>query len=193
MTNILILYYSTYGTNAAMAEIAAKSLEDKANVRLRKIPETAPMDIINSQEAWKANYDKQASTPDVTSEDLVWANGIIFSLPTRFGNIPSQAQAFFDTLGGVWYEGKLANKAITAMTSAGNTHGGQEATLLSLYKSMMHWGGIIVPPGYVDPILFEAGGNPYGISQTGSDISDITKKAIAVQANRLKTFAEKIA
>jgi NAD(P)H dehydrogenase (quinone) len=33
----------------------------------------------------------------------------------------------------------------------------------------MHFGGIIVPPGYTDPIKF-ADGNPYGVSHiTGPD------------------------
>lgn len=97
----------------------------------------------------------------VKLEDLVWADTIIFSVPTRFGNMPSQLKQFLDTTGGLWFNGKLMNKVVSAMTSAQNPHGGQEATILSLYTSMYLWGAIVAAPGYTDPVTFGAGGNPY--------------------------------
>jgi NAD(P)H dehydrogenase (quinone) len=129
----------------------------------------------------------------VTPEDVEWANGIVFAFPTRFGNIPSQLAAFIDTLGGLWFQGKLANKAVTAMVTAGNAHGGQEGTLFSLYHSLMHWGAIIVTPGYTDPVIFAAGGNPYGYSHTsGKDLDETAIKAIQHQAQRLTDIAAKL-
>jgi len=81
----------------------------------------------------------------------------------------------------------LANKVVSAMTSAQNAHGGQEATLLSLYTSMYHWGAIIAAPGYTDQALFAAGGNPYGTSVSvdneGNWLQDVTE-AVKVQAKR---------
>jgi len=71
---------------------------------------------------------------------------------------------FIDTQGGIWAAGKTINKVVSGMTSAQNPHGGQEATLLSLYTSMMHWGAVIATPGYSDDSIFTAGGNPYGTS-----------------------------
>lgn len=47
-----------------------------------------------------------------------------------------------------------------------NPHGGQESTLLALYNSIYHFGGYIVTPGYTDPAVSAAGGNPYGVSVT---------------------------
>ncbi|MGE0818706.1 MAG: NAD(P)H dehydrogenase, partial [Candidatus Nanopelagicales bacterium] len=41
---------------------------------------------------------------------------------------------------------------------------GQETTLLALYNSVYHFGGIIVPPGYTDPAVKFNDGNPYGVS-----------------------------
>ena len=52
---------------------------------------------------------------------------------------------------------KLANKAVSAMTSAQNPNGGQEQTVLSLYTTMFHWGAIIAAPGYTDDSLYGAG------------------------------------
>ena len=126
---------------------------------------------------------------------MEWANAYLFSAPTRFGVSASQLRAFIDSLGGLWAKGKLANKAVSAMTSAQNPHGGQETTLIGLYTTMMHWGAIIVAPGYSDPIQFQAGGNPYGVTVTANNepLSDAVKEAIRHQARRLVQFAAKIA
>jgi NAD(P)H dehydrogenase (quinone) len=69
-----------------------------------------------------------------------------------------------DQAGGLWREGKLADKPVTAFTSAFNRHGGSEATILSLGNVFYHWGALIVPPGFTDPVVYAAGGNPYGTS-----------------------------
>jgi NAD(P)H dehydrogenase (quinone) len=42
-----------------------------------------------------------------------------------------------------------------------------EATILSLSNVFYHWGALIVPPGYADPVVYAAGGNPYSRSVTG--------------------------
>jgi NAD(P)H dehydrogenase (quinone) len=192
---LAILFYSTYGTNHAMAEIAAEAARAAgAEVRLLRIAETAPEAVVNSQEGWKAAAAKQSTLPVATAEDMEWANAYLFSAPTRFGSAPSQVRAFIDTLGGVWFQGKLANKAISAMTSAQNAHGGQEATILGLYTSFLHWGSIIVAPGYTDAAIFAAGGNPYGYSHTqGAALDDKAKAAIGHQAERLVEIAGKLA
>ena len=129
-----------------------------------------------------------------TPEDMEWANAYLFSAPTRFGQAPSQLRAFIDTLGGVWFQGKLANKAVSAMTSAQNAHGGQEATILGLYTTFLHWGAIIAAPGYTDQSIFAAGGNPYGYSHTqGKDFGEAETAAIQHQARRLVDIAAKLA
>ena len=192
---LAILFYSTYGTNHAMAQIAAEAARAAgAEVRLLRVAETAPADVVNGQDAWKAAAEKQTDLPVATPEDMEWANAYLFSAPTRFGSAPSQLRAFIDTLGGVWFQGKLANKAVSAMTSAQNTHGGQEATLLGLYTSFLHWGSIIVAPGFTDASIFAAGGNPYGYSHTqGAELDDKAKAAIGHQAKRLVEIAAKLA
>ena len=178
-------------SNAKIAAEAARATG--AEVRLLKVAETAPQDVINGQDAWKAQVEKTADVPVATLADMEWANGYLFVAPTRFGSMPSQVRAFIDTLGGLWFEGKLANKAVSAMTTAQNDHGGQETTLKGLYTTFMHWGAILVPPGYTDPVLFEAGGNPYGYSGKPGPIDDKAKAAIAHQARRLADYADRIA
>ncbi|WP_053220481.1 NAD(P)H:quinone oxidoreductase [Virgibacillus senegalensis] len=197
MVKLAVFYYSSTGTNyqlAQWAEAAAK--EAGAEVRLRKIKELAPEEAIAQNPAWKKHYDETKDVPEATNDDLDWADGFIFSVPTRFGNVPSQAKQFIDQAGGLWAQGKLVNKVVSAMTSAQNPHGGQEATTLNLYTTMFHWGAIIVGPGYTDPVTFAAGGNPYGVSvsvdQDGNMIEDV-EAAVKHQAKRTVEVTKKIA
>ena len=192
---LAIVYYSSYGTNYQMATIAADAAKAAgAEVRLLKTRETAPAEAVNSQDAWKAHAQATADIPEATAEDMEWANAYLISAGTRFGVMASQMRAFIDTLGGVWGKGGLANKPISAMTSAQNAHGGQETTLSSLYTTAMHWGGFVVAPGYTDEVIFKTGGNPYGYSHTqGTDFTDEVKAAIGHQTRRLVEVAGKLA
>lgn len=100
---------------------------------------------------------------------------------------------FLDTTGGIWFHGKTVNKVVSAMTSAQNAHGGQEATILSLYTIMYHWGAIVAAPGYTDQSIFAGGGNPYGTSvsvdQNGKMKEDV-RGAVLHQAKRTVTVAK---
>lgn len=183
-----IIYYSMTGTNYQLAKWAAEAAEKAgAEVRLRKVRELAPDEVVNSSPAWKAQKEAEKDVPEASSADLEWADAIIFSAPTRFGTLPSQMKQFLDIQGGLWAKGKLTNKVVSAMTSAQNSHGGQEGTVKELYTVMMHWGAIIVPPGYTSDVIFEAGGNPYGTSvtqgQDGKMVEDV-KAAVEHQTRR---------
>ncbi|GAA5534971.1 NAD(P)H:quinone oxidoreductase [Deinococcus aluminii] len=192
---LAIVYYSTYGTNYQMAQAAAEAAREAGvEVRVLKVRETAPQAVIDTQDAWKAQQERMADVPEATPADLEWADAYLFSSPTRFGGAASQMRAFIDTLGGLWASGKLANKTFSAMTSAQNPHGGQETTLLTLYITAMHWGSIIVTPGYTDPAIFAAGGNPYGASVTanGEPLSEADRANIRYQTQRLVEITRKL-
>lgn len=194
MTKIAIIFYSTYGTNHAIALEAAKAAEAAgAEVRLRRVKETAPEEVVAGQDAWQEQAEKMSDIPEVSPDDMTWADGYFFSAPTRYGVVASQLRAFIDTLGPLWMEGKLANKTATATTSAQNVHGGQETTLLSLYTTFMHWGAILVAPGYTDQSIFDSGGNPYGYSAQAGQFDDKGKAAVAHQAKRLVEMTAKLA
>jgi NAD(P)H dehydrogenase (quinone) len=186
--NLAVIYYSATGINyklAKMAEEGAKAAG--AEVRVLKVNELIPEEVINANPGMKANAEATKDVKVAKSEDLEWADAIIFSVPTRFGNLASQMKNFIDSQGGLWAEGKLMNKVVSAMSSAQNPHGGQEATVKALYTSMMHWGAIIVSPGYTDASIFKAGGNPYGTTvtqgQDGNMVEDV-EDAVKHQAKR---------
>ena len=191
---LAIIYYSTYGTNYKMATIAEEAAEKAgAEVRLLKVKETAPQEVVQGQEGWRKTQETMVQVPEASYDDMEWANAYLFSAPTRYGVSASQLRAFIDTLGPLWMKGILANKAVSAMTSAQNPHGGQETTLIGLYTTMMHWGCILVPPGYTDPSIFASGGNPYGTTAVAGRVTDEVKASVRHQARRLVEFAGRIA
>ncbi len=195
-TKLSIIYYSTYGSNVQLSKWAEEeALKLGAEVRVRQIQELAPQSVIDSQAPWKANQEATKNTPIATSDDITWADAILFSVPSRFGNVPSQFKQFIDIQGGIWATGKTVNKAVSAMSSAQNPHGGQEATLLNLYTSMYHWGAVVVTPGYTDASVGLAGGNPYGtsvtIGQDGKMVENV-RPAVEHQVRRLLDIAGKL-
>jgi NAD(P)H dehydrogenase (quinone) len=132
-----------------------------------------------------ANTSRTADVAEASVDDLAWADAVLFGTPTRFGNVASQLKAFIDTTGPLWAQGGLADKVYSAFTASNTAHGGQEATLLALGNVFYHWGGIIVPPGYTDPVQFQSG-NPYGTSHVAGDgpPSDLALQAARYQARR---------
>ena len=166
-TKVAVIYYSATGNVYGLAQaIEEGAKEAGAEVRFRKVHELAPEEAIKSNQGWSDHALMTEDVPEAELDDLEWADAYIFGTPTRFGNVSAQLKQFIDTAGGLWFQGKLADKVVSGFTSASNAHGGQESTLLSLYNVFAHWGAIVVTPGYTDPVLFEAGGNPYGASST---------------------------
>jgi NAD(P)H dehydrogenase (quinone) len=163
---IAVVYYSATGNVHAIAEALAKGATGAgAEVRLRRVEETAPDHVVDRNPDWQAHRDATADIPVATLDDLTWADGYALGTPTRYGNVAAQLKQFIDRTGGIWEAGHLADKSFTGFTSTAEVHGGQESTLLALYHVAHHWGSIIVPTGYVDyDLIHAAGGNPYGLS-----------------------------
>jgi NAD(P)H dehydrogenase (quinone) len=168
-TKALVVYYSATGSVYRLASAAADAAEQAgAQVRLRKVRELAPDEAIASNEGWAAHRLETQDVPEATLDDLEWADVLLFGTPTRYGLPTAQLKQFIDTTGPLWAAGRLVNKVASSFTSAATAHGGQETTITALNNTFYHWGCVIVPPGYVDPIQFEAG-NPYGASHVSNN------------------------
>lgn len=197
MTKLAIIYYSATGHGTAMAKRVAAAAESAgAEVRVRHVAETTDPASFAQNPAWTANYEATKDLPVATGDDVVWADAVIFGSPTRFGSPASQLRNFIDSLGGLWSAGKLADKVYAGFTSTNTPHGGQESTLLALYITLMHWGGIIVPPGYTDPVKF-VDGNPYGAGLVAThdniaEFDDATRNALDHLARRVVEVAQRL-
>lgn len=164
-TNVLIAFYSRNGSVEALANAAAEGARAQgAEVKLRRARELVGSSLMSTVAGWTENAERMNVKYEAPTEaDAEWADAILFGSPTRFGGVSSELKAYIETLGGLWFQGRLAGKAGGAFCATSALHGGNEATSLSLYGPMAHLGLIIVPLGYADPIMFKAG-TPYGAS-----------------------------
>jgi NAD(P)H dehydrogenase (quinone) len=168
VTKISIIYYSQTGTIETMARRLAATAETLgAEVRLRAV----------GREGDDANVSTDGPAQP-TADDVVWADIVLFGTPTRFGNVAGRLKVFIDSLGGPWSRGELADKVYAGFTSTQTLHGGQESTLLNLYTTFHHFGGIIVSPGYTAGSKF-VDGNPYGVSHVTGGGNDIPVDDVA--------------
>jgi NAD(P)H dehydrogenase (quinone) len=162
--NILVTFYSTMvifidGAGRGRGRGACPT------VRVRRIAE---LEEARKALAWTpmAAQQAQADIPEVTHDDLRWADGIAWGTPTRYGNMSAQMKQFIDTTGGLWLKGELEDKATGIFTSTASIHGGQETTILTALVPLIHLGMVFVGTPYgQNPQLLVTdgiGGSPYG-------------------------------
>ena len=195
---ILIPFYSRTGTIEALAKAVAEgAAAEGAEVRLRRARELVGPEIMASMPGWKESAEvmnQRYAAP--TADDAVWADGVIFGTPTRFGSMASELKAYIDSLGGLWVQGKLNGKAGSAFAGSGQPHGGNESTVISLWNPLAHLGFIIVPTGYADGAMFAGAGSPYGASViSGHPPAGPSEAELAVarfQGKRVTQVAKKL-
>lgn len=200
MTKLLITYYSSYGHIFKMAEAAYKeaAAEEDYEVRLRKIPELeSARKAMSGQDAYLKAQEAQKEVEELRFDDLKWADGIVWGIPTRFGNMPAQIKQFLDQAGGLWAEGELENKATGIMSSSNTLHGGQETTILTSLVPLLHFGMVFVGSTYGEnPEMNKykvQGGSPYGPSTVAGDGSKMPTDDDLKMAGRLAKRVAKVA
>ena len=140
MSKVLVLYYSSYGHIEQMAQAVAEGArETGATVDVKRVPETAPLEVAKA-----AHFKLDQEAPIATVQDLADYDAVILGMPTRFGRMPSQMAAFLDQAGGLWAGGKLNGKVGSVFGSTATQHGGQETTLFSGITNLLHFGMVIV-------------------------------------------------
>jgi NAD(P)H dehydrogenase (quinone) len=195
MGNILVLYYSRYGSVKQMAQHIARGVESVPSMEavIRTVPSVSPV-----------THTTEPSIPEegalyVTLDDLKNCDGLALGSPTRFGNMAAPMKYFIDTTSGLWLSGTLVNKPATVFSSTSSLHGGQETTLISMMLPLFHLGFILVGVPYTEKELntTTTGGTPYGTTHfAGSDskkpISEEEKILCFAQGKRLATLALKM-
>jgi NAD(P)H dehydrogenase (quinone) len=130
-TKILVAFYSRNGMTESLAKAVGEGAEAAgAEVRLRRARDIVGPEIMAKAPGWAENAARMnAEYPAPTEEDAEWADGIVFGTPTRFDNVSAELKAYVDSLGGIWFQGKLNGKAGGAFTSTSSLHGGKETTM----------------------------------------------------------------
>ena len=164
-TRLLIVFYSRSGSVETLAQAAAEGArQGGAAVRLRRTREVVDEATMAKSKGWLENAKRQNAQYEApTLEDAEWADAILFGTPCYFGAMATELKAYLDQLGPQWKRGALAGKVGGAFATASWPHGGTEVVTLSLYAPMAHLGMVIIPTGYTDEAMLEAG-SPYGAS-----------------------------
>lgn len=197
-TNILVVYYSTYGHTHRMAQAVVEGAEaaEGSEVRLRRVAELeAARKAMSSQDAYVQAQEAQREIPEATLDDLRWADGIIWGIPTRYGNMPAQVKQFIDTTGPLWQNGELEDKATGIFTSTATIHGGQESTILTSLVPLLHLGMIFVgtPYGQNPQIMVTdgIGGSPYGPATLAG--GDGSRQPVDVELTTARNLGTRVA
>ncbi|WP_090843229.1 NAD(P)H:quinone oxidoreductase [Alkalicoccus daliensis] len=171
MTKILIPYYSSYGHIYTMVKAAAEGAEsvEGVEVKIVRVEEfDAVKQAMSSQDAYVQAQEAQKDVPVATHDDLRWADGFVWGIPTRYGSMPAQLKQYIDSAGGLWMNGELEGKATGIVTSTGSIHGGQETTAITSLIPMLHFGMIYVGLPYgenTEQMTADGiGGSPYSAS-----------------------------
>ena len=167
--NIAVIFYSMLGNTAALARAVAEGAERAgASVRLLQVPELVPPDVIAKNPQMRAVKEALAAVPMATNDDLVWADGVAFGTPTRYGNMSAQLKNFIDQTSKLWLSGVLVGKIAGVFCSTATMHGGQETTLVSMMIPLFHLGFIVhgLPYAEAEQMSMDDihGGSPYGVS-----------------------------
>ena len=162
MADILVVYYSRYGSTANLATQIGRGVNavEGASLRLRTVPPVSPETQSRLAEI------PEAGPPYATHDELAECDGLIIGSPTRFGNMAAPLKYFLDGTGSGWLAGHLCGKPAGVFTSTNSLHGGQETTLLSMALPLLHHGMLLVGVPYIEPALTatRSGGTPYGAS-----------------------------
>lgn len=194
--NVAVIYYSQTGTTYQLAQAIVRGAEEAgAEVRLRRVEETAPEENVQANEDWVAHREATRDVPVAQLDDLRWADALVFGTPTRYGLPTTQIKNLLDQSGPLWMNGELVDKVASSFTSTATAHGGHESTLLALNNTFYHWGCVVVPPGYADPVQFRSG-TPYGtsfVSNNGAlDPDETAREAARFQGARVVSVAQRL-
>ena len=165
MSNVLVLYYSSFGHIEAMAHAQAEGASRVAGTRVvvKRVPETVPAELAKTY-GYRLDQPAAVAVPD----ELDQYDAIIFGTPTRFGNMAAQMRNFLDQTGALWAKGALVGKLGSVFCSTASQHGGQETTITSFHSTLLHQGMIVVGLPYtfkdLSTLREVTAGTPYGAS-----------------------------
>ena len=188
MSNVLVLYYSTYGHIEQMAVVMAEGArEADVDATVKRVPDTMQHKGGGSHGV-RVNEAHPAADP----EELAGYDAILVGTPTHYGNICSQMSSFWARTGALWKKGALVGKVGGAFSSTSSQHGGNEASILSMHRTLLHHGMLLVglPYSFKGQLEggAESGGSPYGATTIAD--SDMSRQPGTTDLNGARFYGK---
>ena len=154
-----------YGHIQKLAEQEKAGIEAAGGkADLFQVAETLPQGVLDMMHA----PSKSETIPTITPDELEKYDAFLLGIPTRYGNMPAQWKAFFDSSGKQWQTGAYWGKHVGVFISTATMGGGQESTALAMMSTFVHHGLVYVPLGYktvfgnLADLSEVRGGTPWG-------------------------------
>lgn len=188
--DVLIVYYSRFGTVEALAREVATGVEEvpDAHAHLLRV-EDQPVDEARPGEDAAAVARRRA----VLLDRLMAADALILGAPSYFGSMASPLKRFLEDVltapepdndrSRPWRHYHLRERVGAAFTASGTPHGGNEQTLHSMLTLLMHLGMVLVTPGQRSPVL-ENEAAPYGATAISGPEGDRPPDDLARESAR---------
>ncbi|OAL07573.1 flavo protein WrbA [Phaeosphaeriaceae sp. SRC1lsM3a] len=195
---IAIVYYSMYGHIKQMADAELKGIQDAGgDATLFQVAETLPQEVLTKMHAPPKADVRVLDDP----AELEAFDGVLFGIPTRYGNFPAQFKTFWDKTGKQWAQGSFWGKYAGLFISTGTLGGGQESTAIASMSTLAHHGFIYVPLGYKTTFAMLSnldevhGGSPWGAGtfSAGDGSRQPTKLELDIATAQGKAFYETVA
>ena len=195
MPQILVVYYSRYGSVSRMAQQIALGVEavSGCSAIIRCVPDVSP----NHEQTQPPV--PEDGPPYASMDDLKNCDGLLIGSPSYFGNMAAPLKYFLDQSSQVWLSGALIGKPAGVFTATSSHHGGQESLLISMMIPLMHHGMIISGIPYSEPALQQpqTGGTPYGASHVsgkqGQQLSEHESDICKALGRQIAELSKKLA
>jgi NAD(P)H dehydrogenase (quinone) len=158
---VSVIYHGADGAIQVLAEEAAAGAEEEgAVVRVRRVPDRSGSGLERAGDI-------------AAPEDVRWADAVVLGSPSRYGNLASPLKSYVEQLKNT--EGERLQEIVWSgfASDDGVLRGGRAATLMTLFRTMLDLGGILVSPPRASDLHARALAR-----RTGRDVASVARRLL---------------
>ena len=121
--NVVVVFHSRIGSTERLALAAAVgAVQGRANIRLRRLPDTGFEAAVEFVPGWKENRERMNMEYVAPREaDATWADAIVAGMPSGIGALSAEFGSYFNSLDALRDRGNLEGKIGASFTRAVGT------------------------------------------------------------------------